>query len=224
MLSLITAQECNQAKFYAIYLTNWNVVMNAFSSVFGATLVTLFYRKTIAFEVNQEIPKFMKIFWLFSTLSTVVSTSLACVYWPLIYNGRDKGLNDSLTHAGNSIVMLFDIFVNAIPARFGHFIYPFSFGAIYAFVFSLPYTLLGGTDRDLKNFIYSVLDWKDNTSGAFTFASATIIFLTIMHFVLTFFACSRIYLYNWLRKKHTVDQRSDFVENNRQNENLSIDP
>jgi hypothetical protein len=158
--------------------------------------------------------KMQKAYWLLSTISTVVSISLSCVYWPLIYNGRDKGLNDSLTHAGNALFWLVDIFVNAKPPRFGHFIYPLSFGFFYGYLFSFPYTMLGGTDRDLKNFIYSVLDWKKNPTGAFTFATSTIVFLTTMHFIVNFFMSTRIHIHNWLKRKSSNDQRSDFDVNN----------
>lgn len=182
--------------------------MNAFSSIFGAVLVTLYYQKKIKFEsARKQMPMVFKAYWLLATLSTVVSVSLSCVYWPLIYNGRDKGLNDSLTHAGNALVFVIDIFINAHPPRFGHFIYPLGFGVLYAFVFSLPYTLLGGTDRDLQNFIYSVLDWTKKPSAALSFALATIIFLTIMHFVLTFLAVTRIYLHNYISSRSTTNPR-----------------
>lgn len=207
VLSLITAGECNQLKFYVIYLTNWNVILNAFSSLFGAVLVALYYQKKITFDdENRSMTKAFKTYWLLSNLSTVVSISLSCVYWPLIYNGRDKGLNDSLTHAGNAIVFFIDVFVNAHLPRFGHFIYPLSFGVFYAFIFSLPYTLMGGTDRDYNNFIYSVLDWKNKTSGALTFSTATIVFLTFMHFVLTSLAVLRVQVNKKLKSRHATSQ------------------
>lgn len=223
VLSLITAEKCNQTRFYAIYLTNWNVMLNAFSSIFGALLATFYHRGVVDFDdEKRETPKLIQVYWLLSTLSTVVSISLSCVYWPLIYNGRDKGINDSLTHAGNAIVWFIDIFINAHPPRFGHFVYPLCFGVFYAYLFSLPYTLLGGTDRDLKNFIYSVLDWRNNSGAAFTFATATVTFLTIMHFVLTSLGCLRVYLHNWSRKISLANQRSDNDENNHQYDNPSI--
>lgn len=209
VLSLITAEECKQTSFYAIYLTNWNVMLNAFSSFFGVILVALYCRKQITFDDgNRHMPTSFKAYWLLSNLSTVVSISLSLVYWPLIYTGRDKGVTDALTHAGNAIVFFFDIFVNAHPPRFGHFIYPLGFGLFYSYVFSLPYTLLGGTDRDLNNFIYSVLDWTQHTSGAITFSLATIAFLVFMHFVLTGFATLRISLHKKFKSRRVSAEMS----------------
>jgi hypothetical protein len=222
ILSFITADGCKQLDFYGIYLTNWNVVLNALTSLFGAVLVTLYYKRKMTFDdESREMTKTLKAYWILSNLSTVVSISLSCVYWPLIHTGRDKGLNDALTHAGNAIVYLVDIFVRACPARYGHFIYPLGFGVFYAFVFSVPYTLLGGIDRDFKNYIYSVLDWKNNTSGALTFASATIVFLTVMHFVLTFLASTRIYIHQRL-KSRKAEQSSTANGNNHHFDNPSF--
>lgn len=197
-------------------------MMNALSSLFGSVLVTLYYQKVITFEdESMDMPKSLKVYWLLSNLSSVVSISLSCIYWPLIYNGRDKGLNDSLTHAGNAVFMLLDLFINAHPPRYGHFIYPLTFGAFYAFVFSLPYTLLGGTDRDLNNFIYSVLDWKSNTKGALTFAILTLVFLTIMHCVLSFLASMRVWIGGKIKTRLFVAHRGDLESNDRGIDNLS---
>ncbi|CRL01831.1 CLUMA_CG015062, isoform A [Clunio marinus] len=212
VLSIYTGEECKQLEFYLIYLTNWNVILNAITSLFGAILVTFYYKVKISFE-NEEnrMPKSFKIYWLLTTLSTVVSISLSCIYWPLIYTGRDKGLNDALTHAGNAIVFFIDIFVNAHPPRYGHFVYPLSFGVFYGYFFSLPYTLLGGVDRDYNNYIYSVLDWKNDTQNAIIFALSTVAFLVFMHFVLTFLTGTKKFVHKIIksRRSETNETMSD---------------
>ena len=91
ILSFITAVECDQLSYYAIYLTNWNVILNGSSSIFAAVLVTLFYRKNFTFDRdlhNESMSASFKTFWLLSTLSTVISISLCLVYWPFIHVGR----------------------------------------------------------------------------------------------------------------------------------------
>lgn len=200
VLSLFTAEGCKQLSWYAIYLTNWNVVLNAVTAVFGAVVVALYYKRRIRFDDETKVmPSSFKAYWLLSLLSCCVSISLSLVYWPLIYDGRDKGVNDALTHAGNALVWFVDLFVIAHPPRFGHFVYPLGFGVFYAYLFSLPYTLLGGTDRDFHNFIYSVIDWRGKTTGALAFSFAIIVFLTVMHFVLNGFATLRIKIHQRLR-------------------------
>ena len=214
ILSLFTAGECKQLKFYAIYLTNWNVVLNGTSALFGAILITFYYRGKIRLE-NDKMPNVFKLYWLLVTSSTVLSATISGIYWPFIYVGRDKGLNDALSHAGNTIFMIIDIFINAHPPRFGHFIYPLSFGMFYVFIFSIPYTLLGGTDRDYNNFIYSVLDWRNNTSGALSFSLAAIVFIIMTHFVLTSFGVFRLYISKVMKSRKTEPERSTNEENNR---------
>lgn len=200
VLSIYTANECKQLDFYLIYLTNWNVVLNAFSSLFGAITKTLYYNKQITFNVNNELDKdrmtkILKVHWLLSNLSTVVSICISLAYWPS-YNGRDAGLNDVLTHAGNSIILFADTFLHARPPRYGHFIYPLSFGIIYLFIFSLLYQLFGGLNRDFKNYIYPSLDWKNNAKVAIINSLMFYVSLVIVHAFITFLMTVRLYLYN----------------------------
>lgn len=199
-------------------------MLNATTSLFGAVLVTQYYKRRITFSgENKCTPNVFKLYWLLSNLSTTVCIALSCVYWPLLYVGRDKGLNDSLTHAGNAIVLLVDIFIVAHPPRYGHFIHPLMFGILYGFAFSLPYTLLGGTDRDFKNFIYSVLDWRNNANAAFTFALSTILFLVVMHFIVSSLGHLRIFLHQrFMSRKSTV--QSTQPDDNHQTDNPSFSP
>lgn len=155
------------------------------------TVLTLYHKKKIQFrdndnfEVNYRLSNVLKTSWGLWILSLVVSVSLSLVYWPFIYTGVDKGLNDALTHAGNAIVNTFDLFVVAIPPRFGLFLFPLSFGVIYSLGFSLPYALAGGLNRHGHQYIYTVTDWLDKPTDAMIFTVATLAFLTFIHFVLT---------------------------------------
>jgi len=100
---------------------------------------------------------------------------------------RDKGLSDALTHAVNSIVMLIDVFVVKHPARYSHFVYPLAFGAFFGIGFSLPYTLLGGRDRDGQNFIYNILDWTKHPGSTTLLVIGTLIAVSLMHCLMTYF-------------------------------------
>ena len=91
ILSFITAYECKQFIFYAIYLTNWNVFLNGCSSLISALLVSfknIFTLSDPHNEMNNVKNGILKIFWVMTTLSTVISISLCCIYWPFIYVGR----------------------------------------------------------------------------------------------------------------------------------------
>ena len=96
--------------------------------------------------------------------------------------GRDWGVNDFLTHAGNSIVLFADLFVVRHPGSFSHFIYPSVVGLIYL-MFTIIYTFLGGTDRYGANYVYKSLDWRNGTKSATITAAITIVLLCVIHFV-----------------------------------------
>lgn len=97
-----------------------------------------------------------------------------------------------MTHAGNSIVLLIDTFVIAHPPRFEHFVHPMGFGFFYAFIFSLPYTLLGGVNRDYKNYIYPSIDWTNKMSGAATYSIIIIAVMGVVHLAVTALAKLRV--------------------------------
>lgn len=227
ILSIYTAEECQQLDFYSIYLTNWNVILNAASTFLGAIYVTLYYYQKIAFNVdnvpnNDSMPKMLRIYWLLSNLSTSVSIAVAIAYWPS-YNGRDAGLNDVLTHAGNPIVLFADTFIHARPPRYGHFIYPLGFGFFYLFIFSVPYQLLGGVNRDFFNYIYAGLDWTNNVTGALTNALMLIGALGVVHCVVTFSITVRLYVHNKL-KCGKGEETSLNIESNDLHNHFSLNP
>lgn len=123
---------------------------------------------------------------------------------------RDKGLNDALTHAVNAFLLFIDLFINSHPPRFSHLIQNLLFGTSYA-IFSIIYTFCGGINRSNEPFIYSVLNWKYETSSAVLFAFLTLIFLVFIHCVLT----SCIHLRIWIHKK--LCDREQFKNTNNNN-------
>lgn len=94
--------------------------------------------------------------------------------------GRDWGVNDFLTHAGNSILLFADLFVVRHPGNFSHFIYPPAVGLIYL-MFTIVYTFLGGTDRYGENYVYKILDWRNDTKSAAITSAITIVLLCVIH-------------------------------------------
>lgn len=221
----MTAGRCEQLAWYIIYLTNWNVILNTISSLFMAIVQTSFHRQLFRIadcdndKVNLGISRILKTQWALWILSLVVSVSLSLVYWPLIYTGKDKGLNDALTHAGNAIVNVVDLFVVAFPARFGLFVWPLSLGTVYALGFSLPYALAGGKNRHGFHYIYNVTDWLEKPGGALIFTVSTLTFLTIMHCVLTCLMILREKIHKRMidRKKNEIVQKNQHQMENHDN-------
>ena len=186
-LSVKVSAECRQLKFYLIYLTHWNVILNAFTSVFGAILVALFIKNKFKFdEERKETPRIFKIYWFLYSISFSVSIASVFGYWLFVYNGKETGMNNILSHAGNAIVFVIDALVNAHPPRYGHFVYPMMFAMTYTFFFSLPFTLLGGTGRTYNNFIYPALDWRKKIWSALSFSFGEILGVGVTHLIAAF--------------------------------------
>ncbi|OWF50346.1 Protein rolling stone [Mizuhopecten yessoensis] len=66
------------------------------------------------------------------------------------------------THALNAVYVILNLFVTGLPVRILHFWHSMVYAFVYV-LFSLFYTLGGGTNEANKNYVYSVLDWKGST-------------------------------------------------------------
>lgn len=202
--------------------------MNTISSLVMATVQTLYHRGAITCDnanKSSRLALIHKIQWILWIVSLVVSVSISCVYWKFIYTGKDKGWNDYLTHGGNAVVNVIDMFIVAIPARFGLFVWPLCLGVIYALGFSLPYALAGGLDRHGKQSIYIVADWLGNPGGATLFVFGTIMFLTVMHFVLTYIMSLREKIHKIMtdkKKVEIVDKNQHQMESQHDNPTFSV--
>ncbi|KAL7036122.1 hypothetical protein ACKWTF_008699 [Chironomus riparius] len=212
ILSFITAKKDKNLILYPIFLTNWNVILNGVSSGFSAVIVTQYYRNFQKLEEElKSMTAKLKTAWILSSFSVVLAVSISLIYWPLIYTGRDKGVNDALTHAGNAIVLFIDLFVNAQPPRYGHFVHQSLFVTVYCF-FNFMYIISGGVNRDSKPYIYRVLNWKNNTFSALLFAVSTLLFIIFIHFVLSACIQLRIWIYEKLCQRKQRKKIADNAE------------
>lgn len=187
-------------------------MLNALSALYSAILITLHYNNCITLDVDGEpaknrMGKSLKMHWFLSALSPVVSISVSLAYWPS-YDGRDAGVNDVLTHAGNSVILFADTFVHARPPRYGHVIYPLAFGIVYLMLFSLPYQLFGGLNRHYENYIYPSLDWSNNTKVAVESALLLSVLFIVVHLFVTFTITIRCYLHSKYESHKEIHRRS----------------
>lgn len=191
-----------------IYLTNWTVVLNVVSSLFQAFVLTLYHQNQLSLKVSgKSLPKVLKASWLLAN-STSVCVGMSAIYWTMIFTKKDSGLIGLLTHAGNAIVMIFDLFVRANPPRYGHVVYPMSVGAVYGFIFTVPYIFLGGTNKEFDNFIYAAMNWKSNPAEALKFTLGSVLFVGLTHCLLTFLETTRVYLHERINARNKTKQSS----------------
>ena len=68
-----------------------------------------------------------------------------------------------MTHAGNSLYVLLNLCITAMPMRIMHYVHYAAYAALYM-LFSILYHLADGTNAHHKSYIYEVLDWDHPVS------------------------------------------------------------
>lgn len=178
-VSVITADEKGQLGYFWIFVSNWNLVMNAVTSVCIVFILCPYFTDQIV-QGQNLMPRPFQINWFLAMLSPSLTFGISSVYWTF-FDIKKTDPNEFFTNVGNSLVLLIDLFINAYPARFEHFIYPMAVQILYFFVFNLPYTLLVGVNEDNQNFVYYFADWINKANegmvNSFKFIAST----AIMH-------------------------------------------
>lgn len=108
----------------------------------------------------------------------------------------------------NSLVLIIDIFIIQHPCRITHSIYPMICGSIYM-AFTVAYPHFGGVDHNGKNYIYSVLNWKENPLSAIKIATIAIMCLGFLHILLCFVQNVRIFFYDLMIKDDSREEKID---------------
>jgi hypothetical protein len=162
-----------------IYLTRWNLFATMVAMLLGANLATRYYKSQ---KVSDDMRRAIKVYWLLSNVAVVFSLCISPLYWTLLYKEEDSSLNNWLVHATNSIFLVVDLFIVRHPCRLSHFVFPVAGGTIYM-LFSLAYPLLGGHDPSGHNYVYPILDWKNNTQMALFVGFGTVTFSGIIHVI-----------------------------------------
>ena len=106
-----------------------------------------------------------RVAWFFYIIASNNSFMVTIVYWSFLCNGCKIGEPDVAFHLLNSVLMLTETCLSAVPVRLLHVVYAELYGGLY-FIFTLVYWLSGGTNSGGDNFIYPILDYKDKPSAA----------------------------------------------------------
>lgn len=163
-----------------IYMSRWNLFFTMIYTVLGAILVTQY---NLAKKRISEYPNngFLKFYWMLWNHSICFAIVISVIYWTLLFKHENhSGLNNYLVHATNSIVLIIDLLIIRHPHRVLHFLYPMACGSFYM-IFTLVYTLLGGTDRNRYNFVYPVLNWINQPTKATIVGVGCVVFLGVSH-------------------------------------------
>ncbi|KAM7535335.1 hypothetical protein Aperf_G00000099200 [Anoplocephala perfoliata] len=162
--------EIQQSKelCYFLYATNWAFLIYAFSSNVFAIFCTFFNCNK-----DKKIPKwFAELLWFIygMSMNTVLVTSL--VYWAAFWDPAYSQFyrpESKVKHLMPASTVLMDVWINGLPIRLFHAIYPSILGMTYT-IFSYLYYDAGNI-----NPIYPVLDWSRPIDAA----TASLLTITI---------------------------------------------
>ena len=143
------------------------------------------------------VPWYIKLDWLLYNLSSIAAIIVTVVFFSTLYRMLNPhgGLDwsDGTLHLSNSLLVLVDVSLCAIPVRVLHGFYCLIYGVLYA-VFSIIYWTI-----DHNNILYpKVLDWNNPLPTAVLVLFLLIIIVPLMQ--ISFFGLYkfRVYIYKYI--------------------------
>ena len=101
-----------------------------------------------------------KLFWFIYVIAATGGLFVTAGYWSTLRGVDPVDANNITKHALNSVFMVIDTSLSAIPVRLLHSLYALLYFLIYL-VFTVIYWLLGGTNNQGNTYIYKNLDYDD---------------------------------------------------------------
>ena len=234
------------AKFFVL-LTNWGFLTFNVHLIWSAIVSTVdFFREFVccrqqyidagetrstAYKRDLETPTgccgssynmikwYHMIQWGLFAIGTEIAVAITIIYWPLIYNPSNpvNGVRFN-THGTQGIVAVVEVLIAGVPVRFYHFYFTMIFGAVFV-VFSGIYYAAGGTNLGGDPFIYSILDYGNNSGGTVGVIFAVVfLLLPIVHIFFYLAYVARYWIiYLIYSKRHTSSSDHARLEEGKQN-------
>jgi hypothetical protein len=132
------------------------------------------------------------------------------IFSSLFSAGASPISTDILNHVANTIYVIVDVAMVAIPFRIQHVFHPILYAATYM-VFYVIYELSGGHNALDKPYIYAALDWKVHQSSAAIYSVLSVLLATPLAFAGLFGIClAREAIYNnWFPKTEDGDESAN---------------
>ena len=171
-------------QFWAIYLTNWVLVLGSTQSLLGAILVTRRWKqeKLPNFDPsNLTLSLLERTYWFLYVVTSSVAFCVTITYWCAIYDPQYHAVDvlNILLHVCNSILMIIDLCVVKIPFVLISFWWCLAVAASYV-IFSVIYFVSGGVDKFGSRSIYPILNWEKPGRTLLVCFGVTV-FLIILH-------------------------------------------
>lgn len=180
----VTFQSVTTSLRGLAYITTWSYIICIVYSIY-ATIYIQCIAKRKDFFVVMDISVPSKLLWILHSLAIDLAFSVSILFWlGKFFCKKIFPLHTDLMHIWNSIFMLMDFFVVAIPIRILHVYASVIVALIYA-VFTYVYYYLGDVAGTHKQYaLYPLLDWKNDVITAVFVVVGSTAFLVIFRFVI----------------------------------------
>ncbi len=173
---------------------NSESAVSASATTYGTSSTSLSAEVEIIAPVVY-IPWYIKIQWAFfaiiSNFAFIVTLVFFVALFPYMNDNQFAFLIDFHVHALNSIVIVLELCISALPVRLLHVIYPQCYGLCYV-IFSIIYWAV-----DHKNVLYPrVLDWNHPGTTVGVVLVLALVGLPLVQLILFGLYRLRLYLYN----------------------------
>ena len=120
-----------------------------------------------------------------------------------------------LKHTLNSVFVVCDLLIQAVPIRIFHLVYPLLFGGVYS-LFNAVYFIHGLPGPGGRHYAYGVMDWRNPMESSITCALAFML-STLNQCVLYEIYALRVWIYNRF-SRHPPGVAASVVEQNQKRE------
>ncbi|KAK3102035.1 hypothetical protein FSP39_008269 [Pinctada imbricata] len=186
-----------QIKWF-IYLTDWCYFVLTVATLVDAVSVVyvLVRRKDISKGECETMSWYLQVNWVLFNVANSSALLVSLLYWGLIYGPNENMTAVNIeTHALNSVYVIINVLVTAVPIRLYHFFH----GVIYAItyvLFTLIYYLAGGTNEDGKPYVYSTIDWRDTGFTVGLSLAVTFVAMPVVHTIFWALYKLRVFLFS----------------------------
>jgi hypothetical protein len=176
----------NPISYYMIYLSNWALAITILYFLVSLTNTVIGTGEQRPYE---DIPGFMVRFaWGLYPTAAVVQMAATILFWVLQYDKSDPVTYKMVMKHGGfmALVILEGRFINRIPVRQKHLLFPITFMTLYVIwtvvhnVFNLGNPYVADSDA-----IYESLDWQNNLTASAVTSVVLILGITPLMFLNT---------------------------------------
>ncbi|KAH9508152.1 hypothetical protein Btru_054868 [Bulinus truncatus] len=144
-------------------------------------------------------PWYMKLTWLLYNIIGSSNILVTIMYWAVVYDGSTDVIQ-VVINTINTVFVISNICVTAMPCQLFHFIYPVVYGALY-FIFTYIYFVAGGTNIQSLDVIYNALDWHKAHPTVVGVVIGVVVCVPIAHLLLFALYTFRLFVYSKLNSQ-----------------------